>query len=118
MNAKAMPAIVLACLCIFVAAGRNAISAPLVGGYSFADATADDVKAAAEFAVRAQAGHESEPLALVTVTQAEKQVVAGLNYRLTLTVTKGKKTVVAKAVVYHALDSHYELTSWEWLPSN
>jgi len=112
-----MPAIFLACLCLFVAAGSKAISAPLVGGYSSADATSDDVKAAAEFAVREQAGHESEPLALVTVSKAEKQVVAGLNYRLALTVTKGKKSLEAKVVVYHALDSHYQLTSWEWLPA-
>jgi hypothetical protein len=117
MKTKAVIGIFLACLCIFVAASGNAISAPLVGGYSSADATSDDVKAAAEFAVRAQAGNESEPLALVTVAQAEKQVVAGLNYRLTLTVTKGKKTVEAKVVVYHALDSHYQLTSWEWVPA-
>ena len=117
MNAKIVTGIFLACICILVAAGGSVISAPLAGGYSSADATAADVRAAAEFAVREQVGRESEPIGLAGVVQAEKQVVAGLNYRLTLTVVKGKKTLEAKVVVYHALDSHYELTSWEWGPS-
>lgn len=117
MNPKAIIKILSASLTIIVALGGNVVSAPMVGGYSSVETTKDEVKSAADFAVGEQSRHETELLTLAAISKAERQVVAGLNYRLTLTVTQGKSSRDANVVVYHALDSHYELTSWEWLPS-
>lgn len=72
------------------------------------------MKEAAEFAVRAQSKLERKAVKLARITQADMQIVAGRNYRLTLTVTQGKKMRTAQAVVYEKLDSSRELTSWTW----
>ncbi len=116
MDPKAFIKTFFAFAAIIAALGGNVVSAPMVGGYSSVETTKDDVKSAADFAVGEQSRRESGILTLTAISKAEKQVVAGLNYRLTLTVTKGKVARDANVVVFHALDSHYELTSWEWLP--
>lgn len=86
---------------------------PEAGGFSPAEYT-PGVKEAAEFAVRAQSKLERKAVKLARITQADMQIVAGRNYRLTLTVTQGKKMRTAQAVVYEKLDSSRELTSWTW----
>ena len=53
----------------------------LPGGYSAVGLT-DDVKAAAEFAVQEQAKREAVVLKLSDISKAERQIVAGVNYRL------------------------------------
>ena len=67
----------------------------LPGGYSAVGLT-DDVKASAEFA-------------------AERQIVAGVNYRLDIVVKGSGSARKARVVVFKDLKSHYKLTSWEWL---
>jgi hypothetical protein len=61
-------------------AENDAPAKSLPGGYARAEVE-KDVKAAAEFAVRDQAKREAIPLKLATIFKAEKQIVAGLNYR-------------------------------------
>src|SRR5690349_24919631 len=51
------------------------------GGYS-AIALTEDVKTAAEFAVQAESKRQAAPLKLNKILKAEKQIVAGVNYRL------------------------------------
>lgn len=94
------------------AAGRIG---PPVGAYN--PTTVDDEsRLAANFAVREQARRESRTLKLLAITRAEKQVVAGLNFRLMLTVQSGGRTREARAVVFRSLDRYQELVSWDWLP--
>lgn len=86
---------------------------PLCGGYSPA-APGPEVKAAAAFAVGAEAKASGRALKLVEVVKAEQQVVAGVNYRLDLEVREGKNLLNAQAVVWSKLDGSRELTSWHW----
>ena len=85
----------------------------LCGGYSPMAADSKDVAAAAAFAVSAQSQRDKTPIKLITISQAEKQVVAGVNYRLTLIVGQGALNRTVKAVVFQNLKSKYSLTSWE-----
>lgn len=84
------------------------------GGYSEAKIDSD-VKAAASFAVHAEAKLTGRKLRLVGVSGAEKQVVAGLNYRLLLNVREGDKVLNAQAVVWSKLDGTRVLMSWDWM---
>jgi hypothetical protein len=84
------------------------------GGYS-ATALTKDVKNAAEFAVREEAKRERAVLKLSGISKAERQVVAGINYRLDIRVNEKERIRNAKVVVFKDLKSNYGLTSWAWL---
>jgi Cystatin domain len=87
------------------------VSAAKPGAYY--DATdKEEVKTAADFAVKEQENRDGAPLQLEQVLEAKKQIVAGTNYQLTLMVNERRreKRVVAKA--FRRLDRHYELKSW------
>ena len=79
---------------------------PLAGGFSQAAITDAEVLKAAHFAVKA---HDAK-LTLQSVNAAEQQVVAGINYKLRLTTSDGRK---AATVVWRKLDGSHELTSWQ-----
>ena len=91
---------------------------PLAGGYSDASKTDAEVIAAAKYAVKTQAKKEHAKIKYIAVTQAEKQVVAGMNYRLCLSVEvveKGKKkpeTKTIQTVVFKNLQQKFSLTDW------
>ena len=58
---------------------------PLVGGFASTDVNEKDVKEMAAFATTAVSSNTNTgPLELVRIVSAEKQVVAGLNYKLKL----------------------------------
>ncbi|OYU70658.1 MAG: hypothetical protein CFE28_12040 [Alphaproteobacteria bacterium PA2] len=81
----------------------------ITGGWSQA-AIDEDAKSAAVFAVTAL----NRPGAtLKSLDAAQSQVVAGLNYRLDLTLTDGSRWQV---VVYRNLQSAFSLTSSTPLP--
>jgi copper homeostasis protein (lipoprotein) len=84
------------------------------GGYSGTTADDTDIKAAAEFAVAEQGRKERVALSLLEIVQAQKQVVAGMNYKLCLRVTSGSTTRTAVVVVYKNLQQQYSLTSFQW----
>jgi len=84
----------------------------LAGGYSQAEIDSE-VRKVAEFAVKTQAEATGKPLQLVKILKVERQVVAGLNYRLEMEVADGSKHVNAHAVVWKKLDGSLALTSWE-----
>lgn len=94
----------------------------MVGGYSKVPVTDPEVRAAAEFAISAQSKatrrlSERQPskLELLRILRAEEQVVAGMNYRLTLRVKQGSNERIAEVVVFQALKpAKDELTSWNW----
>jgi broad specificity polyphosphatase/5'/3'-nucleotidase SurE len=125
MNARLQSTLATAILVFcagYVCAGEGKSS--LVGGYSAASVTNEQVVAAAAFAVEAQqavlrTGTNSVPakLALNSIMQAEQQVVAGMNFRLQLKVTLDGKERVARAVVWWQSwrsPNPYQLTSWSW----
>lgn len=77
---------------------------PIAGGWRAVESDDEAVQAAAAFAAE-QLG--SEPSG---VESAEAQVVAGINYRFTLTLSDGRKFNVT---VFRALDRSYRLVSSE-----
>ena len=86
----------------------------LSGGYSTVGLS-DDIKAAAEFAVQEQAKRHAVVLELSDISKAERQIVAGVNYRLDVVVKGNGSARKARVVVFKDLKSHYKLTAWEWL---
>jgi len=95
----------------------------MVGGFSKASVTDKEVVAAAQFAITAQANAIQQPqgrpptkLELLRVIAAEEQVVAGMNYRLLLSVNENGHRRTADAIVWSQPwnTKPYELTSWKW----
>jgi len=99
---------------VFVAAIPAVNASGLPGAYAPVELT-EDVKMAADFAVREEAKREAVTLKLATISKAEKQIVAGINFRLTLEVNRGGSRRAANVVVFRDLKSRYQLTSWKWL---
>ena len=97
---------------------------PVVGGWSPVAVSDKNVVAAAAFAVKAEekairkkAGEKPASLELIAIREAEQQVVAGMNYRLTLTVKLNGQEKTAEAVVWWQgwrQPDPYQLTSWDW----
>lgn len=85
------------------------------GGYKSASTDDERVVAAADFAVgkRAESNPEQEDLELDSIKKAETQTVAGINFRLCLSVSLGDETQLVKVVVYQNLKQEYSLKSWE-----
>lgn len=112
------------CLILMLAVGVGDVVAEevLVGGYSVVAVSNAGVVAAAEFAIAAkeramQAEVASASLALVSIENAEQQVVAGLNYRLKLKVMVNGGKREAEAIIWWQSwneEEPYKLTSWEW----
>ena len=91
---------------------------PVVGGYGKVAATDQEVVAAANFAVRAQAKKQRAKIKLTAVNAAARQVVAGVNYQICLSVqttdrrTKKATPQTVQAIVYKNLKQKYSLTNW------
>lgn len=101
--------------------GSALAAPPLLGGKETANVTNAWVVAAANFAVQAQqqtlrqdTSTPATTLVLVKIVSAESQVVAGMNYFLTLEVTENGTPRTAVAVVWRRLSGVHQLTSWKW----
>ena len=98
--------------------GTSFVVAQKAGAYKTISKTDAGARAAAEFAVDAQAERKSLTIELVAVEKAETQVVAGTNYRLCLKITtsgaddEADVTITVKVIVYRNLKGEYSLTSW------
>lgn len=86
----------------------------LVGGYHAGNAHASETLGAARFAVTAQAAAEQSELSLKSIINVETQVVAGLNYRMILSVRTKDRERRAVAVVWRKIGGEYKLTDWQW----
>jgi hypothetical protein len=84
----------------------------LVGGYAPVDAADDSFRAAADFAVADEARRLNQVIRLEGIAQAERQIVAGTNYRFCLKVATSKGSQSAEVLVYQNLKGQYSLTSW------
>jgi Aspartic acid proteinase inhibitor len=93
-------------------------SAQKVGGYKDIAKNDTSARAAANFAITAEAQKKSSTITLIAIEHAESQVVAGTNYRLCLKITtsgaanEADVTITVKVVVYRDLKGNYKLTSW------
>ncbi len=90
--------------------------APLAGGWQPAPID-ESVQEIARFALAERQGQEAKPLRLLSVREASRQVVAGLNYRLRLRVKRGGRDREASATVYQDLQGQRHLTGWTWAPA-
>lgn len=103
-------------------AGNPEVPKAMPGSYETVKVTDGQVLSAAKFAVDAKqkalsAAGETTALELVGVLAAERQVVAGVNYRLELRVRRNGAEQVADAVVWWQSwrqPDPYQLTSWDW----
>lgn len=98
---------------------KTEISDPgVAGGYSEASVKDSGVIRAATFAVSAQAkAAPGKTLLLEKIVAAQQQVVAGLNYRLTLRIRENGTSRKAEAIVWWQswnTAEPYRLTSWTW----
>lgn len=88
---------------------------PKTGAFSAVPHTQPTIQNAATFAVQAQKTRQTGTLELVKVLSSEQQVVAGMNFKLTLLVRDNGRLRKATAVVWsQPWRNHTELTRWEW----
>ena len=118
--------IVVTCFFIGLSGMTGAVRAKTLraGEYSKASVTEKDVEEAAAFAVIAQTGKmfakesgAKNRIELVRVLAAQRQVVAGTNYRLKLQVKVNGETKQADVVVWWQpwrKTAPRQLTSWDW----
>jgi len=83
------------------------------GGWKTAEPDNAEVVAAAEFAVSEQGQKTETPITLVSIEKAERQSVAGSNFRMCLKVEVDDETQDVKVVVHRSLQQQHELKSWE-----
>ncbi len=97
-------------------AAENRVSAqdePMTGNYREISVKSKEAKNAAAFAVKTRSAKTGKHITLVKITKAERQVVAGMNYRVVIRVADRRGRVrTATAVVYKDLKRHMSLTSW------
>lgn len=104
---------------LFCASQASAQTRPLLGGYKEIAKTDAAAKKAALFAVSAEAKRSEKEIEFISIVKAERQVVAGSNYRMCLKVsTEGAEgqddaEVFVKVVVYVDPKGVQKLTSWE-----
>src|SRR5690349_11919613 len=91
-------------------AGLIAQQDQIAGGYTETSNSDPEALAAARFAVRSEAQKLHTRITFRSIKHAEVQVVAGLNYRLCLTVRIKRKTREVSVVVYKNLKQKYSLT--------
>lgn len=95
-----------ACANTATSSSSNALEQPtIVGGWSSASVDNADVKAAAAFATKQIA---APGVTLTKIESADTQVVAGINYRMSLKLSDGRNPTV---VVWKKLDGSMELLS-------
>lgn len=98
---------------IFAAESR--VSAQeMTGGYGDASVLDKDVRKAANVAIASRSRSTGKTLTLVKIVKAEVQVVAGLNYRVCMSVREGRKRAkTVTAVVYKDLNNRRSLSRWK-----
>lgn len=84
----------------------------VLGGYQSVATDDPEVVSAAEFAVSHQAEKEDTSISLSSIEKAERQTVAGANYRICMKVEMGDETKDVRVVVNKNLEGEYSLTSW------
>lgn len=104
-----------ACLVIaFAVAAAAQDNEPFTGGYGKISVKSAEARKAAATAIAQHArSHPKDKVSLVKILKAEQQVVAGMNYRVCLSVMDRhglRRTVTA--VVYYPIRKKPKLTDW------
>ena len=110
---------VLAAFCI-IFGGAVLVSGQIkTGGYRPVAVSDPGVKDAADFALEIKAEELDEELSLEGIIKAERQTVAGTNYRLCLKLYVPAKeeetdgaTLYIKTVIFKSLNNEYSIKSW------
>lgn len=86
----------------------------IVGGYGDISIKSKDAKKFANYAITTRSAKTGAKITLVKILKAEQQVVAGLNYRICMTLRQGRhKPYTATAVVYQDLRNKRSLSKWK-----
>ncbi len=89
-----------------------AATSPVLGGYIAVDTFQPEVVGAAHFAVFTLNQEATSPVyKLETIISAESQIVAGVNYRLTLLLSSQAGEQIKEVVVFHQAWTH----TWQLL---
>ena len=83
----------------------------MTGAYSVTETADADVLSCANYAVDSRQPKGS--VKLVKILSAEKQVVAGMNYKLKLAVTENGTAKTVSVVVWSRLDGTKEVMSYQ-----
>lgn len=107
--------LLLAALVTINAAAEPALAPmpPMPGSYQAAEVN-EEVRGIARFAVREARRQTGGKLKLLAVLGCERQVVAGMNYRLRLKLRRAGEPALASALVFAALDGSHTLVTWQW----
>jgi hypothetical protein len=100
-------------LSLGIETASSAQEVPVAGGYRAVSVADPEIVSAARFAVREESRREGRPISLLAIKRAETQVVAGLNYRLRLSVRVKGVIQEVSAVVYQSLKNTRSLSGWE-----
>jgi hypothetical protein len=73
-----------------------------------------DVKMALQVALNDQKSKNRRAVMLLSVLAAERQVSAGENYRLCLSLDRRGRTDTARTVVQHSAQDKWSVTLWAW----
>jgi hypothetical protein len=86
----------------------------IAGGWSKVSVQDENVRKAAEAAVKSASRNSGKPVTLVSIDEASQQVVAGMNYALKLTVKVGGTTRKAETMVWWQSwrPVPFEVTDW------
>ena len=90
------------------------IAQSMTGGWSNLSNDDPEAKKAAEKSVSLQAEKTNESIEFLSLENAQRQVVAGMNYELKLKVSRNGQETMAMAIIWAKLDGSYQLTEWWW----
>jgi hypothetical protein len=94
------------------ASAQTNVEPQITGGYSDTPVTSKEVKAAAAVAIADHNKATKDSAKLVSITKAQLQVVAGLNYRICMKIKVNGKVRRVTAVVYKDLKQKSSLSMW------
>ena len=113
MNKSLIIAVLLTAIGLLSIGGQLSQAQMVVGNFRQIATTDKTVVAAANFAVQTRRETVKDvSLELTAIESAERQVVAGSNYRLCLSLQSNRKSQQATATVYLNLQNEFSLSSW------
>ena len=112
MKMNLYKSVLLAVFSLVLLSQANICQAQRVGGFMKADTADKTVMSAANFAVTTKA-KDDDSLKLVSILSAERQTVAGANYRVCMAIESEDEPQQAQATVYVNLKNVYSLIDWK-----
>ena len=120
MKNKPQNLFTLAAFCVVFGVAVSVFGQIKTGGYKTIAVEDAEVEKAANFAVDAKAYELQQEISLENISKAERQTVAGINYRLCLEIYAPSAdededgfTIHIQTVIFRNLKGVYKITSWE-----